>query len=164
MKHALIAALLFSVLPAAAQMANGPTATPLATTEHQEVLAVSNTLIAQSMDLRPDGSARTTHQVGEFSTRVELKGLAIRAIQKMPLTDAERQAGVTRSYQAKVSCQSHRIWDGPLVAWSEWRNSGYGFFPSTIVVQEINGELVASAKRIESFSPGIDGTATASTR
>lgn len=164
MKHALIAALLFSVLPAAAQMANGPTAAPLATTEHQEVLAASTTLISQSMDLRPDGSARTTHQVGEFTTRIELKGLAIRAIQKMPLTDAERQAGVTRSYQAKVSCQSHRIWDGPLVAWSEWRNSGYGFFPSTIVVQEINGELVASAKRIESFSPGIDGTATASTR
>ena len=82
----------------------------------------------------------------------------------MPLTDTERQAGVTRSYHAKVSCQSHRIWDGPLVTWSEWRNSGYGFFPSTIVVQEINGELVASAKRIESFSPGIDGSATASTR
>lgn len=164
MKHALIAALLLSVLPATAQLANGPTAAPLATTEHQEVLAVSTTLIAQSMELRPDGSARTTHQVGEFSTRIELKGLAIRAIQKMPLTDAERQAGVTRSYQAKVSCQSHRIWDGPLVTWSEWRNSGYGFFPSTIVVQEINGELVASAKRIESFSPGIDGTATASTR
>jgi hypothetical protein len=133
-------------------------------TEQREVTSASNALLAATMDLRPDGTARTTHQVGSFSTRIELKGLTVHEIVKLPLSEADAAKGITRRYHAKLACQSHRIWDGPMVAWSEWRENGYGFFPTTIVVEEVNGSLQASAKRIQDFSPGIDGAMTASAK
>ena len=162
MKRAFVTALFLSILPLAAQETTE--ATGMRLTEQREVTSASNALLAGSMDFRPDGTARTTHQVGSFSTRIELKGLTVHEIVKLPVTEADAAKGITRRYQAKLTCQAHRIWDGPMVAWSEWRENGYGFFPSTIVIEDVNGTLQASAKRIQDFSPGIDGAITASTK
>lgn len=162
MKPALLAAILLTVLPAAAQQA-APEA-PLGRFEQNDVIKAGNALLAASMDLRADGSARTTHQIGTFSSRIEMKGLAIRDIVRAPLTAADAERGVSRRFHASLACQAHRIWDGPQVAWSEWRESSYGFFPTVLVIEEIHGKLVASAKRIEHFTPGIDGAMTASLR
>lgn len=160
MKTALLAVLMLAALPAAAQATAAET--PLTRSEHNEVIKAGNRLLAASMDLRPDGSARTTHQIGAFSNRIEMRGLAIRDIVRSPLAAADQARGVTRRYHATLVCQAHRIWDGPQVAWSEWRESSYGFFPGVLVIEEIGGTLVASAKRIDHFTPGIDGAITAS--
>ena len=162
MKRAFVTALFLSVLPLAAQEATN--ATGIHMTEQREVTSASTALLSASMDVRPDGTARTTHQVGSFNTRIELKGLTVHEIVKLPVTEADVSKGITRRYQAKLTCEAHRIWDGPMVAWSEWRENGYTFFPSTIVVEEVNGTLLASAKRIKDFSPGIDGAITASAK
>ena len=162
MKRAFVTALFLSILPLAAQETTE--ATGMRMTEQREVTSASTALLAASMDLRPDGTARTTHQVGSFSTRIELKGLTVHEIVKLPVTEADAAKGLTRRYQAKLTCQAHRIWDGPMVAWSEWRENGYGFFPSTLVIEDVHGTLQASAKRIQDFSPGIDGAITASTK
>jgi hypothetical protein len=170
MKHALLL-LLSAVLPLSAQTAaTTPAApqvevitatTPMRASEAHEVLAASSALIEASVDLRPDGSARTTHKVGDFETRVEIKGLSVREIVKTPLTEEDRQAGISRRYVASLQCEGHRIWDAPMVSWSEWRAKGYGFFPSSIIVEEIDGALKARATRIANFSPGIDATMAA---
>ncbi len=162
MKRAFVTALFLSILPLAAQEATATTGMRM--TEQREVTSASNALLAASMNLRPDGTARTTHQVGSFSTRIELKGLTVHEIVKLPLSEADAAKGITRRYHAKLACQAHRIWDGPMVTWSEWRENSYGFFPSTIVVEEVHGTLQASAKRIQDFSPGIDGAMTASAK
>ena len=162
MKRAFVTALFLAILPLAAQDATEATSMHL--TEQREVTSASTALLTSSIDFRPDGTARTTHQVGNFSTRVEFKGLTVHEIVKLPVTEADAAKGITRRYQAKLTCQAHRIWDGPMVAWSEWRENGYGFFPSTIIVEEVNGTLQASAKRIQDFSPGIDGAMTASSK
>jgi hypothetical protein len=162
MKRAFVTALFLAILPLAAQESTESTAMHL--TEQREVTSASTALLSASIDFRPDGTARTTHQVGNFSTRIEFKGLTVHEIVKLPVTEADAAKGVTRRYQAKLTCQAHRIWDGPMVAWSEWRENGYGFFPSTIVVEEVKGTLQASAKRIQDFSPGIDGAMTASSK
>jgi hypothetical protein len=160
MKTALLAVLLLAVLPVAAQAT--PADAPLTRSEHNEVIKAGNALLAASMDLRPDGSARTTHQIGGFSNRIEMRGLAIRDIVRSPLAAADAARGVSRRYHATLVCQAHRIWDGPQVAWSDWRESSYGFFPTVLVIEEIRGTLVASARRIDHFTPGIDGAITAS--
>jgi len=162
MTRAFVTALLLSIFPLAAQEAAGTAGMRLS--EQRQVTSATAALLSASMDVRQDGTLHTTHQVGSFSTRVELKGLAVQEIVKLPVTEEDAAKGVTRRYQAKLSCKAHRIWDGPMVAWSEWRENGYGFFPSTIVVEEVNGTLQASAKRIHDFSPGIDGAITASAK
>ena len=168
MKHALLfIALLATALPLSAQSEGtapaGATAAAntMRQTEEKEVLAASAALLASSVDLREDGSARTTHQVGQFSNRIELMGLGIAEIVKTPVSQADLQKGISRRYVARITCKAHRIWDGPMVAWSEWRENGYGFFPSAVVVEEINGALSAHAKRIHDFSPGIDSSMAA---
>jgi len=162
MKRAFVTALFLSILPLAAQ--ETATVAGIHMTEQREVTSASTALLTASMDVRQDGTARTTHQVGSFITRIELKGLTVHEIVKQPLTEADAAKGITRRYHAKLKCEAHRIWDGPMVAWSEWRENGYGFFPSTIVVEEVNGNLQATAKRIQDFSPGIDGAITASAK
>ena len=162
MKRAFVTALFLTIVPLAAQEATE--AIGMRMTEQREVTSASTALITASMDVRADGTARTTHQVGSFSTRIEFKGLTVHEIVKLPVTDADAAKGITRRYHARLTCQSHRIWDGPMVAWSEWRENGYTFFPSTIVVEEVNGTLQATAKRNKDFSPRIDGAITASTK
>lgn len=168
MKHALLfIALLTTALPLSAQAAETAPAEAITATdtmrqtEEKEVLAASTALLAASVDLREDGSARTTHQVGQFSNRIELMGLGISEIVKIPVSQADHQKGISRRYLARITCKAHRIWDGPMIAWSEWRENGYGFFPSSVVVEEINGTLSAHAKRLTDFSPGIDSSMTA---
>jgi hypothetical protein len=164
MKHLLIAALLLSALPVAAQSYRSLTAAPLPENEQRQVIAASEPLLAAAIDLRPDGKALTTHRIGDFTTRIELAGVTIRQVVPTSLTDEDRQQGVSRRYQVKIECQAHRIWDGPRETWSEWRKSGYGFFPTTVDVIEREGELMASARRINDFSPNLDGVMTASLR
>lgn len=167
MKQALLLlALLAIALPLSAQdqkigVEAAPAAGAIRYSEEQEVIAASSALLAASVDLREDGTARTTHQIGQFSNRIELKGLAIDGILRAPLSEADRKKGVSRRYIAHISCKAHRIWDGPMLTWSEWREKGYGFFPSSIVVEEINGALNAHAKRLTDFSPGIDSSMAA---
>jgi hypothetical protein len=166
MKHALLL-FIAAVLPLSAQTTQTESATapqvdvitattPMRAIEASEVLAASSALIGASVDLRADGSARTTHKIGEFETRIEIKGLSVREIVKAPLTEQDRQAGVSRRYIARLQCEAHRIWDAPMISWSEWRASGYGFFPSSVIVEEVDGTLKARATRIADFSPGID--------
>ncbi|MCW1926197.1 hypothetical protein OKA05_26805 [Luteolibacter arcticus] len=162
MKRAFLTALLLSIFPLAAQEATE--ASKMRLTEQREVMSASTALLAGTLDIRQDGTARATHQLGSFSTRIEFKDLTVHEITKVPLTEADAAKGITRRYHAKLACKAHRIWDGPMVAWSEWRENGYGFFPSTVVVEEVNGTLQASAKRIKDFSPGIDGAMTASAK
>ena len=168
MKQALLSLMLFTAaLPLSATEGNGAASEPITATtnmrlvEEKEVLAASSALLAASVDLRADGSARTTHQIGKFSTRIELMGLAVSKIEKKAPSTAEQQKGIARRYVAHLSCKAHRIWDAPMISWSEWRENAYGFFPSTVIVEEINGSLVARANRITDFSPGIDATMTA---
>ena len=162
MKHALLSALFLSVLPLAAETSS--TTLPIRMDEQREVMGTGNALLAGTMDLRKDGSARTTHRIGGFSTRIEFKGLAIREIVKLPVGADDAAKGITRRYHARLACKSHRIWDAPMVSWSEWRDSAYGFFPTTLVIEDVNGSLQATAKRIRDFSPGIDGAMTASAK
>ena len=171
MKHALLSTLLLAtVLPLSGQTTGDAqggkvemvTATSnMRFSEEQEVIAASSALITTSVDLREDGSARCTHQIGTFSTRIEFRGLNIHEIVKVPVTAEDKQQGISRRYIARLVCKAHRIWDGPMLAWSEWRENGYGFFPSTVVVEEVHGELKARANHIADFSPGIDATTTA---
>jgi hypothetical protein len=132
--------------------------TPMRVQEASEVLAASSALIQGSVDMRTDGSARTTHKIGGFETRIEIKGLSVHEIVKASLTEQDRAAGITRRYVAHLQCEAHRIWDGPMASWSEWRSSSYGFFPTSIIVEEIAGTLKARANRIADFSPGLDAT------
>lgn len=135
--------------------------TPMRAQEASEVLAASSALIQGSMDLRGDGSARTTHKLGGFETRIEIKGLSVHEIVKATLTEQDRAAGISRRYVAHLQCEAHRIWDGPMASWSEWRSNGYGFFPTSVIVEEIDGALKARANRIADFSPGIDAVMAA---
>jgi hypothetical protein len=162
MKRAFVTALFLAILPLAAQEATESTAMRM--DEQSEVTTASTALLSAAMNIRPDGTARTTHQVGNFSTRIEFKGLAIHEIVKLPVTEADAAKGIIRRYQARLTCQAHRIWDGPMATWSEWRENSYGFFPSPIVVEDVHGTLHATAKRIQDFSPGIDGAMTASAK
>jgi len=166
MKHALLAAfLLTSILPLSAQSVAGATekvveivtaTSPMRTTEASEVFAVSAALVESSVALFADGTARSTHQLGTFHSRIELKGISFSEIVKTPLSEADKVKGVSRRYIARIKCTAHRIWDGPMVSWSEWRSGSYGFFPSAVIVEEIDGALRARANRIADFTPGID--------
>lgn len=169
MKQALL--LLALALPLSAQVGKAAPAAPVEVidaastmrlSEQKEVLAASIALLGASLDFRGDGTARTTHQVGNFSTRIELMGLTVSQIVKASVSTEDRQKGISRRYIAYLTCKAHRLWDGPMVSWSEWRDKGYGFFPSSLIVEEIDGALTARAKRIEDFSPGIDSEMTAS--
>ena len=102
MKFALLLlTVLAPVLPLSAQTPGGTqeivvvTATsPMILAEQKEVLAASSALIAASVDLRADGTARTTHHIGTFTTRIELTGLAISEIVKTPVTRADAEKGI----------------------------------------------------------------------
>lgn len=162
MKRALLTALFLTALPLPAQQ---PADTaPLLRREKSKVVSATAALLSGAMDLRKDGTARTTHQIGNFFTRIELRGLTIGEIVKLPVTAEDTAKGVTRRFEAKLSCTAHRLWDGPMVSWSEWRENGYGFLPASILVEEVFGTLQASAPRLRQFSPGIDGAMAASAK
>jgi hypothetical protein len=166
MNHALFTALNFSVIASSSSSAVVPVkrstdvvitaATAACSLETEQVLGLSRTLIGASVDLSEDGIGRATHHLGGFETAIELKGLMVREIVSAPLTEEDQAQGITRRYLAQVSHKSHRVWDEPMRAWSEWREMGYGFFPSEVVVEEIDGALTARANRIADFVPGIE--------
>jgi hypothetical protein len=124
--------------------------------ETEAVLAASKKLLGASLAMDDNDIARSVHHLGGFETAIELKGLTIREIVAVSLSDEDRAGGVTRRYFAHVSYKSHRVWDEPMRAWTEWRETGYGFFPSQVVVEEIDGALSARANRIADFVPGIE--------
>ena len=147
--------LLLAGSPLASATGSGDAARPLLPAEQKEVLAAGSALIGARVELRGDGTAHTTHRIGKFSARIELVGLAFSRITRSPLNERDRQRGIARRYIASVTCESHRIWDEPLSSWSPWKQDNYGFFPSTIIVEEIRGKLVPRATRISDFSPGL---------
>jgi hypothetical protein len=164
MNHALFTALNFSVIASSSSAVVAKRSTDVVITagtavyslETEQVLELSQTLIGASVDLSEDGIGRATHHLGGFETAIELKGLMVREIVSAPLTEQDRANGITRRYLAHVSYKSHRVWDEPMCAWTEWREMGYGFFPSEVVVEEIDGALTARANRIADFVPGIE--------
>jgi hypothetical protein len=165
MNHALFTALNFSVIATSTSAALPVkrstdvviTASPeFHSLETEQVLEVSQTLIGASVDLSEDGIARATHHLGGFETAIELKGLMVREIVSAPLSAEDLLQGITRRYLADVSYKSHRVWDEPMSAWTEWREEGYGFFPSQVIVEDIGGTLTARAHRLGDFVPGIE--------
>lgn len=165
MNHVLFTALNFSVIAsstAAALPVKRSTdvvitvAPALRSLETEQVLELSQSLIGASVALSEDGIGRATHHLGGFETAIELDGLMVREIVAAPLSGEDRAKGITRRYLAHVSYKTHRVWDEPMCAWTEWREKGYGFFPSEVIVEEIGGTMTARANRIADFAPGID--------
>jgi hypothetical protein len=163
MNHALFTALNFSVIASSSAAAPVKRSTdvviaaaPVQTLETEKVLAASQLLLGASVALSEDGIARATHHLGGFETALELRGLMVREIVSAVLSDEDRSNGVTRRYHAQVSYKAHRVWDEPMGIWTEWRENGYGFFPTQVVVEEVGGTLTARAHRIADFVPGIE--------
>ena len=164
MNPAIFTALNFSVIASSSSAVVAKRSTDVVITastavyslETEQVLELSQTLIGASVDLGEDGIGRATHHLGGFETPLELRGLTVREIVSAPLTEEDRANGITRRYLARVSYKSHRVWDEPMRTWTEWRERGYGFFPSEVVVEEIDGALTARASRIADFVRGIE--------
>lgn len=130
------------------------TLTPISAKEKSEVLTATATLLVRHVTFRPDGTASSTYQ-GKSQWPVEWQKLVVRSITKQAVSDADRLNGVTRSYLASIGCDACRDWKPDTTAWSEWRRTGFMYFPSVITVEEKNGVLTARGNaQLPSFSPG----------
>ena len=130
------------------------TLTPLSAAEKSEVLTATATLLVKHVTFRPDGTASATYY-GKSQWPVEWLKLAVRSITKQAVSDADRLNGITRSYLASISCDASRYWKPDTTAWSDWRPTGFAYFPSVITIEEKNGMLVATANdKLAKFSPG----------
>lgn len=79
----------------------------------------------------------------------------VRSITKQAVSDADLLNRATRSYLASFSCEASRDWKPDTTAWSEWRPTGFAYFPSVITIEEKNGILVATANdKLAKFTPG----------
>jgi hypothetical protein len=130
------------------------TLTPLSATEKSEVLSATAALLVKHVTFRPDGTASSTYH-GKSQWPVEWRRLVVRTITKQAVSDADRLNGVTRRYLAGLACDASREWKPDTTAWSEWRPTGFMYFPSAITVEEKNGVLTATSNsQLPNFSPG----------
>ena len=125
--------------------------------EQRMVVGECAKLLQRSVSFRPDGTAASIDRGLGRNVHIEWRKLAIKSVNKSPLSAADRANGISRSYLAVLGCEASRTWNQKANAWSDWHNSGYLLFPSAIIVKEINGAIVTSAPRIETFSPGGGG-------
>lgn len=127
---------------------------PIPEEEKREVLTTVATLLSKHVTFRPDGTATSTYY-DKAQWPVEWRKLVVRSISKQRVSDAERLNGVTRRYLAGLACDTCRDWRPGTMAWSEWRQTGFLYFPGTITVEERNGVLSASGNlKLASFMPG----------
>lgn len=130
------------------------TLTPVPAAEQQEVLSAAASLLAKHLTFRPDGTASATYHA-RSAWPVEWRKLVVRSINKQPVTDADRLNGITRRYLAILSCEACRDWKPGTTNWSEWRTTGFLYFPSAITVEEKGGVLTARGNtELPKFSPG----------
>lgn len=127
---------------------------PVSAGERKEVLTAAATLLSKHVNFRPDGTAASTYHAAS-PWPVEWKKLVVRSITVQPVSDADRLNGVTRRYHASISCAACRDWRPGSTAWSEWRKSGFLYFPSGVMIEEKNGMLHASGNaELPKFAPG----------
>lgn len=130
------------------------TLTPVSAAEQQEVLTATAALLAKHVKFRPDGTASSTYH-GSSQWPVEWRKLVVRSILKQRVTDADRLNGITRRYHTGLGFEACRDWRAKSSAWSEWRTTGFLYFPSAIIVEEKNGALTARGNdQLPKFSPG----------
>ena len=130
------------------------TLTPVPDAEKKVVLTATATLLAKHVTFRPDGTASSTYH-GKSQWPIEWRKLVVRTITKQAVSDADRLNGVTRRYHAGLGCDACRDWKPETIAWSEWRQTGFIYFPSAITVEEKNGVLTATGNsQLPSFLPG----------
>lgn len=127
---------------------------PVPDAEKRVVLGICARLLERSVTFRPDGTASTVDRTAGGNVHMEWRQLGVRTITRESISAADRANGITRRYHVGLSCEASRRWDAKTNTWGAWRDGGSVFFPSTIVVEEIDGEIKARAPRIENFVPG----------
>ncbi|MEP4076669.1 hypothetical protein [Haloferula sp.] len=163
MKHSLlqlpiIAALL--MLPASAaeekQSDTRPVPSNLTSEEKVRVLSTASRLLDDAIAYKGDGTATTIYRSNGRRMLLEMRGLVVRQLIHGSVAIEEREAGVTRRFYAQLHAKAFRTSVSGGKNWTTWQNTSCPFFPSHILVEEVDGKLTLSVPALAKFTPTPD--------
>ncbi len=126
-----------------------------------EVLQAASELLNNTVNFRNDGVAVTNYRRGEIRSVLEFRDLTVRQIIHGSVSPTDLERGITRRLYAQLGYSSYRSCSPGKSPWSGWQTTFCSYFPSHIVIEEIDGELRTSAERITHFTPGATTPANA---
>gem|GEM_PF-6932528 len=119
-----------------------------------EILSASSQILNHSVNFRGDGTASTVYLGSQATTEIEWRGLVLRQLVTGTVSEVDRENGIENRYYAQIDAQSFRMLrDG---RWGAWKSGLCPFFPGFILVEEVDGQLRASAPKLARFHPGPD--------
>ncbi len=128
--------------------------TPVPEQDNAEVLNATALLLMKHVTFRPDGTAASIFTL-TGRQHVEWKGLVVKHITKVSLTEADRLNGIGKRYRVAFGCDAHRSWDSKKNAWGEWLPIGNVLFPSGITLDWKGQKWTADpSSRLNHFTPG----------
>ena len=163
MKHlvALLASLgLASAAPTAQDALRGGLREDLATldavSEIDRALVVSAAarLLERHLAFLPEGRAAAVYQAGESQWEIEWRDLTIRHIAPLPILPGDAANGVTARFRAHLTSTSHRRRALADLAWSDWRATDYGRFPTWLdIAFTSTGPVAEAPATLRGFHP-----------
>jgi len=128
---------------------------PISEKEQDEILKVTAQMLSKKISFLPDGFASSVHYLPSGSaTHVQWKDFKVTRITEQTVTEADRANYITKRYSVAFGCAASRTWDAKANRWTEWKPTGYTFFPSSAKVEEMAGKLVATLGEHGQFLKG----------
>ena len=161
MKHSLlpiIAALLVLPAPAAEEKQRDarPVPSNLTTNEKVRILSTASRLLTDAISYKGDGTATTIYRSNGRRLLLEMRGLVVRQLIHGSVAIEEREAGVSRRFYAQLHAGSFRTSSSGGQNWTAWQSDRCPFFPTHILIEEVNGKLTLSVPTLANFSPTPD--------
>ena len=128
---------------------------PISEKEQEEILKVTAQMLTKKISFLPDGLASSVHYLPEGrATHVQWKDFKVTRITEQTVTEADRANYITKRYSVAFGCAASRTWDAKANRWTEWKPTGYIFFPSSAKVEEMAGKMVATLGEHGQFLKG----------
>ncbi|MEM1085709.1 MAG: hypothetical protein AAGI48_16495 [Verrucomicrobiota bacterium] len=133
-----------------------PVPSNLTTIEKTKVLAAASRMLDDAIAFKGDGTARSVYRRNGQRILLEWRGLVVRQLIHGSVAIEEREAGVTRRFYAQLHAQAYRSSTSGGQNWTAWQSQRCQFFPSHILIEEVDGKFKISAPGLAYFTPTPD--------
>jgi len=123
-------------------------------TEKARLLDLSAKALERCLRRRVDGIASSIVMGTQGSVQLEWRNFVIRQFILGTLSERDIERGVTRRIYAQFSWDSYRALTPERGEWSAWHTSHCPYFPSHLVIEEVDGRFELASSDLVHIHPG----------
>lgn len=133
--------------------------------EAEKKLIIRNvaSTLSKHVAFRSDGTESSSYEAPEGRQFVEWMDLRIHKLATAPLSQADKDRGVTKRIQAHLAYDNCRTRDFKANNWDAWGAQSHPLFPLVITFDWVSGRLVVdTGMHLNKFKPGSMATGAGS--